>query len=247
MNSEDRSWHEKEEFWKDNPFPKEMIERAEEEVDKLIELADLSGNIKVLDLCCGVGRHSIELAKRGYDVTGVDLTEHYLEKAKDRAEEENLDIEFIRDDMREFKIEKEFDLVVNLFTSFGYFEDEKENMKVLENVYYSLKPKGKFILDVMGKEIIARIFQEKDWNKIEDGFKLFERSIEKDWSWLNNRRIRITEGKVKEYNVSHWLYSAEELKNMLKEVGFDSINVYGSYGGRPYDKEANRLIVVGVK
>ncbi|MFO7792973.1 MAG: methyltransferase domain-containing protein [Candidatus Saliniplasma sp.] len=247
MTPVENPWHENEGFWKDNPFPGKMVKRAQKEVNKLVELADLDEGLKVLDLCCGVGRHSLEFAERGFDVTGVDKTEHYLKEARKRAGEEGLEIEFIQDDMREYKKDEKFDLVINLFTSFGYFEEEKENMKVLENVYDSLKTGGKFILDVMGKEIIARIFEEKDWNELEDGFKILERSIEKDWSWLNNRRIRITDEGVKEYNVSHWLYSAKELKDMLKDVGFSSVEVYGGYDGRDYDEEANRLVVVGKK
>jgi len=247
MTPSEKPWHEKEEFWEDNPFPEKIIERAENEVSRLIELVDANEDMKVLDLCCGVGRHSIEFAKRGYDVTGVDKTGHYLQDARQRAKEEGADIEFVKDDMRDFKRNEKFDIVINLFTSFGYFEEEEENVKVLENVYESLKTDGKFILDVMGKEIIARIFIEKDWNEFEGDFKLMERSIEKDWSWLNNRRIKITDEGVKEYNVSHWLYSAKELKDMLKNVGFSSVDVYGGFDGRDYDEEADRLVVVGKK
>lgn len=243
----DEPWHEREEFWKDNPFPDRVIEHAGEEVEQLIELADLKENMKVLDLCCGVGRHSIEFARKGYDVTGVDKTEHYLEEARKKADEEDLDIDFIREDMREFRREKEFDVVVNLFTSFGYFEEEEENMKVLENIYASLKDGGKVIIDVMGKEIIARIFEERDWNEIENGYKLLERTVEKDWSWLNNRRIRVTDEGKKEYNVSHWLYSAKELKDMLKDVGFSEAKAYGGYDGKGYGTDADRLVVVGEK
>lgn len=201
----------------------------------------------VLDLCCGYGRHSIELAERGFDVTGVDLTEHYLEYAKERADEEGLDIEFVHDDMREFKKEKEFDVILNLFTSFGYFEDESENVKVLENVYESLKPHGKFVLDVMGKEIIARIFKEKDWKETEDGFVMMERSVERDWTWLKNRRIEIKDGDKTEIEFSHWLYTAKELKEMLEEVGFESVESYGSYDGKPYNENAERLVVIAMK
>ncbi len=149
--------------------------------------------------------------------------------------------------MREFKRGEEFDVVLNIFTSFGFFEDERENMKVLENVYESLKSGGKFVLDVMGKEIMARIFKEKDWHETEDGFVLMERSVERDWTWLNNRMIKITGNSIEEVEFSHWLYTAKELKNMLKKVGFETVESYGSYNGEPYDEDAERLIVVGEK
>jgi len=247
MKPEEKPWYEDEEFWKDSPFNIDHIERAPKEIDKIESLADLDPGMKILDLCCGVGRHSIELAKRGYEVTGVDITEHYLEKGKKKAEEEELDIEFVKEDMREFKREEGFDVVLNLFTSFGFFEDEEENRKVLENVYESLRPNGKFIIDVMGKEILARIFKEKDWSERDNRFMLEERSVEKDWSWMKTRRILITEEGKKEYNISHWVYSAKELKDMLKEAGFSSIEAYGNYEGELYDEEADRLIVIGEK
>ncbi|MFW6083556.1 MAG: class I SAM-dependent methyltransferase [Thermoplasmatota archaeon] len=243
MGDEEKQWYEQEEFWKKYPVQKE----GTKEIEDIIELLDLNPSMDVLDLCCGYGRHSIELAKRGFNVTGVDLTEHYLEHAKKRAEEEDLDIEFVHDDMREFKRDEEFDVTLNLFTSFGYFEDESENVKVLENVYESLKPHGKFVLDVMGKEIIARIFKEKDWKETEDGFVLMERSVERDWTWLKNRRIEIKDGDKTEIEFSHWLYTAKELKEMLEEVGFESVESYGSYDGKPYNENAERLVVIAMK
>lgn len=84
--------------------------------------------------------------------------------------------------MRDFKREEDFHVVLNLFTSFGFFEDEEENIEVLKNVFESLRPEGKFILDVMGKEIIARIFKERDWHETDEGFKFEERTVKKDWS-----------------------------------------------------------------
>ncbi|MEF8835821.1 MAG: class I SAM-dependent methyltransferase [Candidatus Thermoplasmatota archaeon] len=247
MNSEEEPWYENEELWKDSPFNIDEIDRAPKEIDKISSLAELEPDMKVLDLCCGVGRHSVVLAKRGYDVTGVDLTEHYLEKARKKAEEEDLEIEFIKEDMREFKRKENFDVVLNLFTSFGLFEDEEENMKVLENIHASLKSNGKLIMDLMGKEILARIFEERDWSETDDGLILEERNVENHWSWMKTRRILISEESKKEYNLSHWIYSAKELEDMLKEVGFSSIEVYGNYEGEPYDEEADRLVVIGEK
>jgi len=117
MDSE-KPWYEDEEFWKDSPFNTDQIERTPKEIDKIESLADLDSDMKILDLCCGVGRHCIELAKRDYDVTGVDLTEYYLEKAKKKAEEEELDIEFVKEDMRKFKKDEGLkDLMLSLISS----------------------------------------------------------------------------------------------------------------------------------
>ena len=88
--SEEEPWHEKDEFWESYPFSDKIIEHAGEEVEQLVELAGLEEGTDLLDLCCGVGRHSIEFAKRGYHVTGVDRTKQYLLKGKKRVEEKNI-------------------------------------------------------------------------------------------------------------------------------------------------------------
>ncbi len=248
MSSDEIPWYEDEEFWKMYPlFTDKKLKEAGEEVEKIISLADLDSDIKVLDLCCGIGRHSIVFADRGYDVTAVDITEHYLERAREKGEEKSVEIEFIKEDMRKFKREGEFDIVLNLFTSFGYFEDNDENLQVLKNVYKSLKPNGKFILDVLGKEVIARIFKGKEWKEINGDIWLFERNIKKDWSRFEDNMMKVVNGDVKEFNTSHWLYSAKELKDMLEGVGFTSLDVYGNYDGKPYDEEADRLVVLAEK
>lgn len=248
MSSEETPWYEDEEFWKEYPlFGDEGVKESAKEVEDIISLADLETDMDILDLCCGIGRHSVELADRGYDVTAVDITEHYLEKARKKAEKRGVDIEFVKEDMRIFKREEEFDIVLNLFTSFGYFEDQDENVKVLKNVYESLRPEGKLIMDVMGKEIMARIFQEKDWKDIEDDIWLFERDVKKDWSWFEDKMMKVVDGGLKEYNTSHWIYSAKELQDMLKRVGFSSVEAYGNYDGEPYDEEAKRLVIIAEK
>src|SRR5204863_7756432 len=135
------------------------------EVDQLTKLLDLDSPAKVLDLCCGLGRHSLELARRGFDVTGVDRTGVYLRRAQKQADSEGLKIEFVQEDMRQFCRPEAFDLTLNLFTSFGYFESPAEDRRVLVNVHKSLQPGGRLVMDMMGKEIIARVFRERDWRE----------------------------------------------------------------------------------
>ncbi len=123
-------WFEDESFWQvlySFLFPVERFSAAEEEVRKIISLVNFKGS-KVLDLCCGPGRHALALAKEGFQVTAVDLIPLLLERAKAAARSEYVNVEWIHDDMRKFNRPGEYDLIINLFTSFGYFEDEKENM-----------------------------------------------------------------------------------------------------------------------
>jgi 2-polyprenyl-3-methyl-5-hydroxy-6-metoxy-1,4-benzoquinol methylase len=147
------------EWWKeyfDEPYAKAILESFEErasgEVDFIEDVLSLPGNAKILDLCCGLGRHSIELAKRGYKVTGVDVTGDYLETARNKTKKREVKIDFIESDMRDISFNKKFDAVINMFTSFGFFEEENDNFKVLKNVSNALKPGGKFLIDVINRD-----------------------------------------------------------------------------------------------
>ncbi|NIN00546.1 MAG: methyltransferase domain-containing protein [candidate division Zixibacteria bacterium] len=245
-----KTWYEDEAFWETWApfmFSKERWENAAEEVANLISLLKIDPGASVLDLCCGPGRHSLELARRGFSVVGVDRTETYLEKARKQAETEGLDVEFIREDMRSYCKPDSFDAAINLFTSFGFFEDKKEDETVIQNVNRSLKGGGIFLIDTMGKEILARIFRERDWQEINGAIMLEERKVTKDWSWMENRWILLKGGKTQEFRFSLRPYSAAELTKLLTECGFAETEVYGNLAGAPYDHKAKRLVVVAQK
>ena len=243
-------WYEQDAFW--DVFGPVIFDRARRElapgeVDNLIEVAGLERGQRVCDLCCGVGRHSVELARRGFAVTGVDRTRRYLDEARSAAREEGLDIEFVEEDMRDFCRAEAFDAVVNLFTSFGYFEAQRDDRRVAENMYRSLKTGGVLVIDTMSKEIIARVFRTRDWRRIDGGILLEERKIVDGWSWIENCWTLIKDGKPYECTFSHRLYSAAELRGLLEAVGFGRTAVYGGLDGAAYDEKAERMVVVGWK
>lgn len=240
------AWHEKNAFWHSMApklFSKVQMERAPSEAEQLIQLAGVSPPCKVLDLCCGPGRHSVELARKGFRVTGVDRTREYL----DEAGKDFPDIEFIEADMRDFRRTDAFSLVLNLYTSFGYFEDPADDRKVVENVYESLVPGGKFIMELMGKEVLARIFRERDWYEEDGIIYLEERRVLDDWKWVEARWLKLDGEKMEEYTISHRLYSARECKELLTESGFGEVEIYGSLAGISYDQNAERLVAVARK
>ena len=244
-------WLSDEQFWQIvSPimFSNERWTTAKDEVGKIVDLLKLEDGCEMLDLACGPGRHTLEFARRTFSVTGVDCARMFIEDAKKRATREGLSVEFIQADMREFVRENSYDLVVNLFTSFGYFEDKYDDLKVLENVHRSLKKGGTLFLDLAGKEILARVFKGRDWSREDDDTLLvIERQLEQNWSWLVNKWFIINNGKTKEVTFSHRLYSAAELCHLIHEAGFDSAHVYGSLCGAPYDHLAQRLIVIAKK
>ena len=243
-------WHEDDAFWTTmapHMFDEARWANTPAEVDQLIELAALTPDMAVLDLCCGPGRHTLELARRGFQVTGVDRTARYLHQARETAREEDLSVTLIQDDVRRFSRPNSFDVALSLFTSFGYFENPAENQQALANAYRSLRDGGKFVMELMGKEILARIFQERGWQEKDGVIFLEERRIKNDWRWIENRWIMIDEQGRREFELSHWLYSAAELVDMLEKSDFRSADVYGGLDGSPYDHKARRLTLVAHK
>lgn len=245
------SWHENDDFWDGTApvlFAEEKLKQAPAEVARILELIELPPGAAVLDMGCGLGRHAREFARKGYRVTGVDRTTHYLDIARRDARRERQEVEWVQADMRTFHRENAFDAAVNLFTSFGYFDNAAEDRRVAENLFASLKPGGYLVMDLMAKEILARIFQPRDWREEPDGTILLEeRKITADFSWVDVRWIIIRDERTVEHRFGHRLYSAGELKGLLGDVGFVHRQVYGSFEGAPYDHQAERLVVVARK
>jgi ubiquinone/menaquinone biosynthesis C-methylase UbiE len=243
-------WHNQDDFWElFEPilFNTQRQSSAKVEVEKVVRLLGMRQGDRILDLCCGTGRHSLELARLGFDVVGVDRTVSYIEKAKQKAEEDNLKVTFVVGDMREYSQPDRFNVAVNLFGSFGYFENPDDNRQVVKNVYASLSSGGKFLIETAGKEIIARHFRERDWSEVGDTLVLEERKPIQNWSRIRTRWIVINGDQRAEHTVSVRSYSAIELSSLLSDCGFANVRVYGDLEGIDYDLEAKRLVVVGTK
>ncbi len=247
------TWYDQDDFWETffpTLFSSRRWEAAPAEIDSLLELTDLEPGAHVLDLCCGPGRHSLELARRGFRVTGVDRTASYLGAARQKVAEESLEIEFVQEDMRRFVRPGAFDAALNLFTSFGYFEDPADDLQVAKNLYASLKPGGKLVIEMMGKEVLARIFQERDWawlDEEEGVIMLQERKLSQGWGWIENTWILLRGTDRKTSTISHRLYAGTEMASLLRQAGFASVTLFGGLDGVPYDQYARRLVVVAKK
>ena len=143
MKKAKKPWHEQDEFWTafaTSLFDEERKALAPVEVERIVRLLEIEPGAKVCDLCCGVGRHSLELARQGFAVTAVDRTRPYLRAAREQARNMEVKLECIHEDMRRFCRPEVFDVVLNLFTSFGYFDSPDDDRRVAENIYRSLKP-----------------------------------------------------------------------------------------------------------
>jgi SAM-dependent methyltransferase len=228
-------------------FPDTSYAAAAEQVGHLLALTGLTAGT-VLDLACGPGRYTIPLAQRGFRVTGVDCTPLLLDKARTYAAAAHVQVEWVQDDMRWFTRTDAFDLVVNLFTSFGYFETSQENRTVVQNVHASLKRGGVFVLDVLGKEVLARIFQPTSAQELPGvGLLIQRRQVIEDWSRINNEWLLIQAGAVRTFLLYHWLYAGVELKELLLSSGFATVQLYGNFEGAAYGPGATRLIAVARK
>jgi SAM-dependent methyltransferase len=245
-----REWFDEDSFWRELypfMFPEQFFAATPEQVEKVLSLTTPGGKA-ALDLCCGPGRYSVALAQAGFKVTGVDRTKFLLDKARAKARAAKTKVEWIQMDMRDFVRADAFDLVLSMFTSFGYFDDKNEDLRVLRNILTSLKPGGVCLIDVMGKERLAKIFQPTTCEVLPDGTKLIKRhEIFDDWTRIRNEWILIRKGRAKSFNFHHTVYSGQELKDRIEQVGFTDVKLYGSLDGDEYGANALRLIAVGRK
>ena len=245
-----KEWFDDDSFWQELypfMFPEQRLAATSEEVQKVLALTKPGGKA-ALDLCCGPGRCSIALAQLGFDVTGVDRTAYLLDKGRAKARAAKVKIEWVQDDMRDFARTEAFDLALSMFTSFGYFDHKQEDVHVLGNILTSLKPAGVCLIDVMGKERLANILQPTTSDVLPDGTQLIQRhEIFDDWTRIRNEWILIRKGKARSFRFHHTIYSGQELRDRMEQVGFADVKLFGNLDGDEYGPNANRLIAVARK
>ena len=245
-----KEWFDNESFWRELypfMFTEKRFQEAVVDTEEIITLVKPSGK-NILDLCCGPGRYSLAFVKKGYKVTGVDRTVFLLAKARARASAARAKIEWVKQDMRDFVRPESFDLVLSMYTSFGYFDNKQEDVLVLKNVLASLRPGGKFIIDTLGKERLARIYDPTVSSDGPDGSILVMRhEAINDWTQMKNDWILIRRGRAKTFSFQHRLFSGQELKELLTGAGFVDVRLYGSFDGDKFGPYSVRLIAVGVK
>lgn len=243
-------WFADESFWVAfDPFlfSDERLRAGPDEVAAALALAPYSGR-RVLDLCCGPGRHAVALARKGFSVTGVDASEFLLGKARKRARRARVEIEWVRSDMREFARPKAFDLAISMFSSLGYFEDVRDERRVLRNLHASLAPGGALVIELAGKECVARDFQRTVSTRAPDGSLLFQRhEVVENWGRIDNEWTLVRGDAVERFRFRVRLFSACELRDLLERAGFAHVRLFGNFEGAAYDHDAKRLVAVAVK
>lgn len=241
------SWFED---WFDSPLYEFLYAyRDEEEANQLADLIENHISPEkypsVVDVGCGRGRHSRSLAERGYSVTGFDLSPQAIQKARELADERNLtNISFIINDMRT-PLPETFDAAVNLFTTFGYFIDEQENVKVLKSVRAMLKPDGLFLIDFMNAKKVEQQLKPEE-HGVHKGIEYGIRRYIQDGCVYKEIKFRgeVIDG-TRTYTERVRLFDKEWFIEKLNQTVFSPLNIWGDYSGKPFDEDNSpRLIIL---
>jgi SAM-dependent methyltransferase len=218
-------------------------EETGDEVDFMVDVLQLKELSKVLDLFCGVGRHTIELARRGYHACGVDSNAEYLSIAKISASMKNTSPAFIHGDVREVDFGSNYDAAIIMHCSFGYFSDDEDRL-VLQKVHRSLKPGGKFLIELINRNWIISNFVKQSVDFV-NGVKV-EEQREYD---SEQKRVRFT---IKRYLADgeqskrgSWrVYSPHDIKSVLRSVGFRYVIGYSTLGKKPLVGKSRLMRIV---
>lgn len=230
---------------------------AEKIVKLLLNNIALKKDAKVLDLACGNGRHSILFARRGFNVTGIDLSEYLIGKAKEnlknRYSKYKSYLKFEIGDMRHITHRNEFDLVINIFTSFGYFENDADNQNVINIVSRALRPGGWFLIDFLNRDYLARNIVPFDIKKEQKKIivqlrTINNRYVEKNILIFRNNRNLDAYPVLNSFKEKIRLYSPDDFMKMFKRAGLIPVKIFGSYNGAKFNRyKSERLIILAQK
>lgn len=203
-------------------------------------------DVRVMDIACGAGRHALEFARLGFTTTANDLSPFLLECTRSQAARENISIECTRQDMRHISVENTYDLVVQLFSSFGYFKTKKEDLQVLRNVHRALKKDGRYILDLINPVYLKKNLNPSSSRTIDDLIVSEQRRIETD-RVIKQITIRSSDDSVT-FEESVRLYRIEIIGDMLASAGFEIKEIFGDYEGSAFDEQTSpRLLLFARK
>jgi SAM-dependent methyltransferase len=212
----------------------------------------LKPGARVLDAPCGFGRHAVEFAGRGFDVTGMDFNETEVERAREAARAAGVSLKLVCQDIRDMEFAGEFDLAVNLFSSIGYFSDDEDRM-LLDRFWRALAPGGVFVLDTRNRDQCVRSMPPEERLRFNEWTLRIEHVVDAATSrWTARWWRRDANGPedapgqfIGESEIR--LYSAHELRAMLRPERWSRVDLYGGLDGTPFSFDTPRIVLVARK
>lgn len=233
--------------WFDTPYYHQLYSNRNEEeaelfISNLLKLLNLSPESKLLDLACGKGRHSKTLNEFGFDVLGVDLSPASIAQASQMANDK---LNFQVHDMREVITGNTFDVVFNLFTSFGYFDSSSENDKVCSAIASMLNPKGKLVIDFMNAKKVINNLVQKETKTVGDISFHLERKY--DGQHIFKHIIFEDENKNFHFTERVQAFTFDDFRKLLSN-DFTILHTFGTFDLKPFDENnSDRLIIIAEK
>lgn len=228
-------------------LPKDLSRQTEREVRFIHKMLGMQKGARILDLGCGFGRHTIELAQRDYAIAGLDASLPMLQRALAETQRRGLKIKFVHGDMRELTFNGMFDAVFSWQTSFGYFDD-RTNVQVAQGIARALKPGGRFLIDVVNRDHVVPSMPTRTWWEGHECVFLEEVEFDNNFSVLHTKRSFIYEdgSPPREFSSFIRLYSLHELRQLLHFAGFRVLEVSGSihYPGQFLGPSSPRVIIL---
>lgn len=239
------------EAWPEISPALESPEDAARAVRWIVGAARLPAGARVLDAPCGFGRHSVEFARRGYRVTGVDFNETELSRAQEAAARAGVTLTLVGQDMRDMEFFTEFELAVNLFSSIGYFSDDEDRL-LLDRFWQALAPGGVFVLDTRNRDQCVRSLPPEERQAVDDWTLRIEHAFDpltSRWQarWWRLGREGTGEPQTLIGDSVIRLYSAHEIRAMLRPERWSRVDLYGGLDGTPFSLDSPRLVVVARK
>lgn len=216
---------------------------AERDINQLINRFQLTGDERILDVCCGEGRHLSALLKKGFDAWGVDFSGYLLKKAAVRRETSG---RILRADIRAIPFKNCFHVALNLFTSFGYFLDDEQNLTALKEMAVTLKPGGWLVVDHINRSFLqANLIRRSQERR--QGYDIIQRRCIQGKRVIKEITLTSRDGKVTELTENVRLFSLEEIKGFFTAAGIGDVCCWGSLEGEPFNQETPRMVIVGRK
>ncbi|MBI4363262.1 MAG: class I SAM-dependent methyltransferase [Candidatus Doudnabacteria bacterium] len=226
---------------------KGAFKNTSREIDFVIKLAGIKKPHKILDLCCGHGRHSIELASRGFKVTGLDYSNYELGLARKQAMQRGLNINFIQADARNFKLNNKFDVILNLFSSAIGYGTDQDSQKIINHMAGALKKNGCFVFDIMSATYLLTNYKPKEIIKTGRVKALSTRYFDPKTFTNQEKLVVKEENRTRIYRNSLRVFTYPEMKQMLEKSGLKPIKIYGSLMGKPFSVNTKRMVILARK